>query len=325
MKILVTGGAGYIGSETARALLSRGYEVVIYDNLSTGFREAVPAGAKFVFGDVRDESLVGRVIKDLGIEAVMHFAAKIVVPESFERPLEYYDTNLQGGLRTLAAARAHGVKHFVFSSTAAVYGETGDEPVHEFSPLNPINPYGASKLMMERVLADVSSSGGPRYVALRYFNVAGAAEDGSNGQRREMATHLAHVVARAAVGALPEVTVFGEDYPTPDGTCIRDYIHVVDLAEAHVKALEYLVGGGESVALNCGYGRGVSVKEVLAEFQRLLGRELSVKKGPRRIGDPARIVASVGKIQEVLGWRPRLDDLSTICRSALEWERRFKA
>lgn len=324
MKVLVTGGAGYIGSQTTHSLLEWGHEVVVYDNLSTGFRDAVPSGAKFIFGDIRDGQLLGRVMKDQKIEAVMHFAAKLIVPESVEKPWEYYETNVQGGLKTLVAAKECGVRAFIFSSTAAVYGETGEAPVEEETPLRPVNPYGASKVMMEQILADSERAGGPPFLVLRYFNVAGAMADASNGQRREKAAHLIHIASRVAAGALPEMAIFGEDYPTPDGTCVRDYIHVVDLAEAHVAALDYLERGGTSLTLNCGYGRGFSVKEVLTSFQKVLGRELPLRRGPRRAGDPARIVASARKVREVLNWHPRFDDLEEICRSALAWEMKFQ-
>lgn len=319
MKVLVTGGAGYIGSITTRRLLAENHEVLVYDNLSTGFREAIPSPAKFVFGDIRDGALLGRVMKDEKIEAIIHFAAKLIVPESVEKPLEYYETNVLGGLRVIEAARANGVKAFIFSSTAAVYGNPETSPVSEQASLSPLNPYGASKAMIERVLMDLQAT--LPSVSLRYFNVAGASADLKSGQRTKSATHLVKVAAEVACGKRPSMAIFGTDYSTVDGTGVRDYIHVEDLADAHLLALNYLVDGGKSLVLNCGYGRGFSVRQVISAMEKVSGQKITVHSQQRRAGDAAEIVASPAKIFEVFPWSPKWDSLDEICRMAYEFER----
>lgn len=320
-KILVTGGAGYIGSVTTSLLLREGFDVVVYDNLSTGFREAIPAGADFVFGDVRDQELLKRVMKDRKIQAVIHFAAKLIVPESVEKPLDYYETNLLGGLNVIHACLATGVDQMIFSSTAAVYGSPAHVPVTEEAVPDPLNPYGASKLMMERILADVAHGGKLRSVTLRYFNVAGATMDLKIGQRTKKATHLVKVAAEVASGKRPTLEIYGDDYPTPDGTGVRDYIHVTDLAQAHVLALQYLQNGGRTEVFNCGYGHGTSVREVIEAMGRVIDRPLPVEIRSRRAGDASAIVADGSKIRQRLGWMPEIDDLERICRTAYEFEK----
>ncbi|MBX2989428.1 MAG: UDP-glucose 4-epimerase GalE [Bdellovibrionaceae bacterium] len=324
MKILVTGGAGYIGSVTVQKLREQKHDIVVYDNLSTGVREAVPQDVKFIFGDVRDRDLVARVMKDESIEAVVHFAAKLVVPESVEQPLEYYDVNVGGSLSLLEGARKAGVKAFVFSSTAAVYGNPPFVPVTEDVPVAPLNPYGASKAMVEQLLRDFEKAGGCRFVSLRYFNVAGATEDLSVGQRTKNATHLVKVASEAATGKRGGMSVFGTDYGTPDGTCVRDYIHVEDLADAHLLALHHLSRGGESAILNCGYGRGFSVKDVVATMQEVSGVSFPVTTSGCRAGDAGEIVADSSRLQKLFGWKPRRDDLRLICRTAFDWEKKLR-
>lgn len=321
MKLLVTGGAGYIGSVTTKILIEKGHEVVVYDNLSTGFRQAVHPKAHFILGDIRDRDLLARVLKDRGIEAVVHFAAKLIVPESVEKPFEYYETNVLGGLNVALACVKAGVKFLVFSSTAAVYGNPGQEPVTESASVAPLNPYGASKHMVERILADFDRAYGLRSITLRYFNVAGATADFSVGQRTAKATHLIKVAVEAACGKRPEASVFGTDYPTPDGTGVRDYIHVQDLAEAHALALNDLASGGSTSVLNCGYGKGFSVREVLRTVRQVSGVDFQTKDAPRRQGDAAVIVADASRLRERFGWIPKFDDLKEICRSAYEWEK----
>lgn len=320
MAVLVTGGAGYIGSHMVLALVDGGEDVVVLDDLSTGFKRAVHPKAKLVIGDIADEKLAARLIKENNINAVIHFAAKIVVPDSVADPLGYYLANTVKTRGLLAAVAAAGVKHFVFSSTAAVYGMPEENPVSEDAKLAPMSPYGRSKLIGEWMLGDVSSAHGLKYVALRYFNVAGADPEGRAGQSTAGATHLIKVACETALGKRNRMSVFGTDYPTPDGTCIRDYIHVTDLAAAHLDALKHLRAGGDNLVLNCGYGRGYSVLEVIDTVKRLSGKDFPVEMSPRRPGDPAAIVAGAGRIRERLGWRPRLDDLSKIVTHALTWE-----
>lgn len=320
MNLLVTGGAGYIGAVVAKKLLSAGHQVTVFDSLITGFREAVPAGADFVQGDIRDREALQKIFSNKRFDGVFHFASLIVAPESVEKALEYYDVNLGGGVTLLETCREYGVKHFIFSSTASVYGST-NEAVSEESPLAPANPYGASKAMMESVLRDVSQASPLKHVILRYFNVAGASPDLSNGQRLQKATHLIKIASQAAVGIRDHVVVAGSDYPTKDGTGVRDYIHVEDLADAHVLALNYLAGGGASTTLNCGYGHGSSVREVLQAMKKASGVDFEIREGARRPGDTAEIVAKADRIRAVLGWTPKYDDLEFICKTAFEWEK----
>jgi UDP-glucose 4-epimerase len=321
MAILVTGGAGYIGSHMVLELVEAGERVIVLDDLSTGLRAAVPPEATLVVGDVGDADLVRRLVAEHGIAAIAHFAAKIVVPESVADPLAYYLNNTVKSRALIATAIASGVKHFIFSSTAAVYGEPSVSPLPEDLPLCPINPYGRSKLMTEWMLADAGRAHGLGYAVLRYFNVAGADPRGRAGQSTPNATHLIKVAAQAALGTRPHLEVFGTDYPTPDGSCVRDYIQVTDLARAHVAALTHLRGGGESLVLNCGYGRGASVLEVLAVVKQVSGVDFEVRLAPRRPGDPAALVAQVDRIRERLGWQPAYDDLAAIVEQALRWER----
>ncbi len=321
MAVLVTGGAGYIGSHMVLALVDAGEAVVVLDNLTTGFRWAVHPSATFVDGDVADSALVAQVIADHGITAVVHFAARIVVPESVADPLGYYYANTVKTRALLEAVVAAGVPHLIFSSTAAVYGMVGNDPVAEDALLSPISPYGRSKLMSEWMLEDTAAAFPLRYVALRYFNVAGADPAGRTGQSTAGATHLIKVACETALGKRTGMAVYGTDYETPDGTCLRDYIHVSDLVAAHLDALTYLRQGGASAVMNCGYGRGYSVLEVIEAVKSISGVDFNVTYSPRRPGDPAAVVAKADKIRAALGWTPRLDDLPTIVRTALEWER----
>lgn len=321
MAVLVTGGAGYIGSHMVLALLDAGHkDVVVLDDLSTGFDWAVPEGVHLVVGDVADQDLVARTVREHGIDSLAHFAAKIVVPDSVSDPLGYYLANTVKTRALIEAAVGAGVRHVIFSSTAAVYGEPETVPVMETVPLNPINPYGRSKLMSEWMIADAAAALGFTYVILRYFNVAGADPQGRSGQSTPNATHLIKVATQAALGHRERLDVYGTDYPTPDGSCLRDYIQVTDLAEAHRLALDHLHGGGESLVLNCGYGRGYSVLEVVEVVKRVSGKDFTVRICPRRPGDPARIVAGADRIRAHLGWVPRYDDLQTIVTQALAWE-----
>ena len=321
-KILVTGGAGYIGSHVVRQLGNTGENVITLDNLSTGFEAAVTAG-ELVIGDTGDAALLDRVFAAHDIDTVMHFAAHTIVPESVADPLKYYGNNTASSRTLLERAHAHGVKHVVFSSTAAVYGIPPEGKASEDTPTRPINPYGSSKLMTEWMLRDLAIAGGPSYVALRYFNVAGCEPSGTIGQSTPKATLLVKVACEAAVGSRSGVKIFGADYPTPDGTGLRDYIHVEDLASAHLDALTYLRDGGKSTTLNCGYGHGYSVREVLAAVEKVNGQPLVITEEPRRDGDPPELVAVADRIQSVLGWAPKLDDLDTIVRTSLEWERKI--
>jgi UDP-glucose 4-epimerase len=321
-KILVTGGAGYIGSHVVRQLGDAGENVITLDNLSTGFQAAVTSG-ELVIGDTGDAALLDRVFAAHDIDTIMHFAAHTVVPESVSDPLKYYGNNTASSRTLLERAHAHGVKHVVFSSTAAVYGIPPEGKASEGTPTKPINPYGSSKLMTEWMLRDLAFAGGPSYVALRYFNVAGCDPGGAIGQSTPKATLLVKVACEAAVGIRSGVKIFGTDYPTPDGTGLRDYIHVVDLARAHLDALAYLRSSGKSVTLNCGYGHGYSVREVLAAVEKANGEPLNISEEPRRAGDPPELVAIAKKIQSVLGWTPQHDDLDTIVRTSLDWERKI--
>lgn len=322
MTVLITGGAGYIGSHMTLALRARGRKVVVLDDLSTGSREAVPVDVPLVVGDVGDEALVLRTIAEHGVKAVAHFAAKVSAPESVRDPLGTYATNTGKTRALLAALVAAKVRRFIFSSTAAVYGLMPPTPTREDTPPAPASPYGASKLMSEWVLRDVSAAHGLDYVVLRYFNVAGADPNMRTGQRAPGASNLITVATRAALGLRDGLEIYGTDLPTADGTGVRDYIHVSDLAEAHVAALAYLEDGGRSVTLNCGYGRGFSVREVVEAVRRAAGRDFPVRELPRRDGDPFVSVADARLIRDRLGWTPRLDDLDLIVGHALEWERR---
>jgi UDP-glucose 4-epimerase len=323
MGVLVTGGAGFIGSHMALELLDAGEDVLVLDNLSTGFRWAVPDEAKFVEGDIGDHNLVRRLLLRNPIDAIIHFAGSIVVPDSIVDPLGYYLNNTCKSRSLIAVAVETKVPHFIFSSTAAVYGMPKANPVAEDARLEPISPYGSSKLMTETMLRDTANAYKLRYVALRYFNVAGADPAGRSGQSTPHATHLIKVAVQAALGQRPYLEVFGTDYPTPDGTCVRDYIHVSDLVRAHLDALRYLRAGGESEVLNCGYGSGFSVLDVIGAVKRKAKSDFAVRTGPRRAGDPAALVAGAERIHEVLGWEPRLDDLDTIVDHALAWEKRL--
>ena len=322
--ILVTGGAGYIGSHVTRQLRARGERVVVLDNLSTGFRSAV-LDAPLVVGDTADRELVAGLLREHSIETVLHFAAHTIVPESVADPLKYYRNNTCATRNLLECCSDAGVRHFVFSSTAAVYGIPEGGYASEDSPTRPINPYGSSKLMSEWMLRDLAAATGLRHVTLRYFNVAGSDPGGTMGHSQPEATLLVKVACQAAVGVRPGVAVFGTDYPTPDGTGVRDYIHVEDLADAHLRAVDYLRGGGASATLNCGYGHGYTVREVLRMVEQVHGKPLRVTEQPRRAGDPPTLVARADLVRQVLGWRPRHDDLETIVATQLAWERRLQA
>ncbi len=322
--ILVTGGAGYIGSHVVRQLGAANENVVTLDNLSTGFEAAVTAG-ELIVGDTGDAALLERIFTTHDIDTVLHFAAHTIVPESVADPLKYYRNNTASSRTLLEAAANHGVRNIVFSSTAAVYGIPSGSKASEDSPTQPINPYGTSKLMTEWMLRDLAAAGGPRYVALRYFNVAGCEPGGTIGQSTPKATLLVKVACEAATGRRPGVAIYGTDYPTPDGTGLRDYIHVEDLASAHLDALTYLRQGGEPAVLNCGYGHGYSVREVLAAVERANNSALSISEQPRRAGDPPELIAVADKVREVLGWKPQFDDLDVIVRTSLAWERKIAA
>ena len=325
MSVLVTGGAGYIGSHTVHELVDAGERVVVLDNLSTGFRSALPKPMLPIVGDVSDQALVASVIKTHRVDAIIHFAGSIVVPESVRDPLGYYHNNTVNSRALMETAIKCGVPHFIFSSTAAVYGDPAKVPVAEDAPLNPVSPYGWSKLMTEVMLRDAAVAHGLGHVILRYFNVAGADPNMRTGQSTPDATHLIKVAVQTALGMRKGIDVYGTDYPTPDGTCIRDYIHVTDLARAHRAALTYLRSGGASVTLNCGYGQGYSVLQVVEAVRRAVGREFPVQMAPRRPGDPMSIVAAAGRIRELLRWTPELDDIDTIVGHAVAWERRLLA
>ncbi len=320
MTILVTGGAGYIGSHAVIDFLQAGEEVVVLDNLSTGFDWAVQPRATLVTGDIADTDLLARLFSEHEIEAVVHFAGSVVVPESVENPLKYYLNNTAKSRDLIAACVAHGVKHFIFSSTAAVYGTPASVPVSEEVPLAPESPYGRSKLMTEWMLSDAAAAHPMSFAALRYFNVAGADPEGRTGQSTANATHLIKVACETALGKRDHIDIFGTDYPTPDGTCIRDYIHVSDLVMAHRRALDYLRGGGESLIANCGYGHGYSVREVLSSVERVSGRSLDAREVPRRPGDAVEVVANPGLLKARLAWEPVHDDLDGIVAHALAWE-----
>ena len=324
LQVLVTGGAGYIGSHAVLALIDAGWPVTVIDDLSNGSRELVPDSVRFFEGSIADRELVRNILGREQIGAIMHFAGSIVVPESVEKPLDYYANNTVASHALIGEAVAAGVKHFLFSSTAAVYGAPDRVPIEEQDPTQPINPYGASKLMTERMLADASAAHPFNYGALRYFNVAGADPEGRSGQIGRGSTHLIKVAVEAAVGKRPHVDVFGTDYPTADGSCVRDYVHVSDLADAHLRALQRLVEQPQdNLVLNCGYGRGLSVLEVLDTLDRIVGRPVPRQVKGRRPGDSPALVASNRAIVDTLGWEPRFADIATIVGHALEWERRL--
>ncbi|BCP53284.1 UDP-glucose 4-epimerase GalE [Kaistia sp. 32K] len=320
MTVLVTGGAGYIGSHMVLALADAGRETIVLDDLSTGFANQVPSSVPLIRGDCGDEALVARLVREFGVTAIVHFAGSIVVPDSVKDPLGYYFNNTVKSRALIAAAVAGGVRHFIFSSTAAVYGEPEISPIAESSAMQPISPYGASKLMTEWMLRDTVAVNELRAVVLRYFNVAGADPAGRSGQSFPRATHLIKLACQAALGQRSHLDVFGQDYPTPDGTCVRDYIHVGDLARAHVLALDHLERGGESLTLNCGYGRGFSVLEVIEAVKRVSGVDFEVRLAPRRAGDPPSLVAATDLIRDRLGFKPMREDLDLIVTDALLWE-----
>jgi UDP-glucose 4-epimerase len=321
MTTLVTGGAGYIGSHMVFELADAGEPVVVLDNLSTGFPWAVAEGVSLTVGDSGDQALVARLIREHGVDAIIHFAASVVVPDSMRDPLGYYRNNTVNSRALIECAVNNGVRNFIFSSTAAVYGNPVEIPVREDSPTQPISPYGWSKLMTETMLRDAGRAHGLNYMILRYFNVAGADPRDRTGQSSKAATHLIKVAVEVALGAREKLDVFGTDYPTPDGSCIRDYIHVSDLARAHSDALRCLRSSAPSQTLNCGYGRGFSVLEVIDTVKRVSGADFKVEIAPPRDGDPARIVADSAKARALLSWQPRYDDLATIVSHALSWER----
>jgi UDP-glucose 4-epimerase len=325
MAVLVTGGAGYIGSQMVHELLEAGEPVAVLDNLSTGHRWAVPQAAPLVIAESGDQAIVRRLIREHDVETIIHFAAWAVVPDSVRDPLGYYRNNTVNSRALIETAVECGVRHFVFSSTCAVYGNPAAVPVGEDAPTSPISPYGWSKLMTEVMLRDASLAHGIGHVILRYFNVAGADPRGRTGQSTPAATHLIKVAVETACGLRPKLEIFGTDYPTSDGTCIRDYIHVGDLAAAHLLALRYLRSGGAPLTLNCGYGQGFSVREVVEAVKRVSGSDFKVENTGRRAGDPACIVATSARIRDELGWRPRYNDLSTIVGHALAWERQLLA
>ena len=319
MAILVCGGAGYIGSHAVHALVEKGEQVVIVDNLQTGHRGALNPAAKFYEGDIRDASVLDKIFTENKIEAVIHFAANSLVGESMEKPLLYFNNNVYGMQVLLEAMVRHGVDKIVFSSTAATYGEPKRVPIHEDDETCPTNTYGETKLTMEKMMKWVSRANGVRYVSLRYFNAAGALPDGSIGEDHKTETHLIPLILQVPTGRRDHITVFGDDYPTPDGTCLRDYIHVVDLADAHVLALEYLRKGGASDIFNLGNGQGFSVKEMIAAAEKATGRSIKVEIGARRAGDPAQLIASSEKARTVLGWKPQFTDVEQVIGSAWKW------
>ena len=320
MKILVTGGAGYIGSHVVKMLGELGHQVLVYDNLSTGHDWAVLYG-ELVVGDLADTALLARTVEGFSPDAVMHFAAFIQVEESVREPLKYYQNNTANALNLIKVVSSAGVRNFIFSSTAAVYGIPERNPVSEDAPFMPINPYGMSKVMVEHILKDISAVSGLQYISLRYFNVAGADPNGKIGQAYKNATHLITRALKTAKGELPKLSIFGTDYSTPDGTCIRDYIHVNDLAAAHVAALEFLAAKGKSRIFNCGYGHGYSVREIVSTAKKVTATDFTVEETGRRAGDPPALVADSSRIRDELGWTPRCDDIDFIIRTAWQWER----
>ena len=323
MTVLVTGGAGYIGCHMVHALVEAGESVVVIDNLSTGFSTYLPEGVPLFIGDVADENLVEGVIDAHGVDSIIHFAGSVVVPDSMRDPLSYYRNNTATSRNLLNAAMKCGVKRFIFSSTAAVYGNPDTTPVAEDAPTRPLSPYGSSKLMTEIMLHDIAPAYGMEFVVLRYFNVAGADPQGRTGLATMGATHLLKIAVEAATGQRNKIDVYGTDYPTPDGSCIRDFIHVSDLVQAHRAALDYLRDGGTSTTLNCGYGRGYSVLETIEAVRRASGRNFAVQYAPRREGDIMTMIADTSRIRATLNWTPQYDDLQTIARHALAWEEKL--
>lgn len=323
MAVLVTGGAGYIGSHVVYGLLEQGQRVVVLDNLASGFRDAVADEATLIVGDVGDADLVSALIVEHGVDAIMHFAASTVVPESVAQPVAYYTNNTVKSLALVDAAVRGGVKRFVFSSTAAVYGNPATSLVSETVATQPLSPYGASKLMTETMLRDVAAASGLGFAVLRYFNVAGADPLLRTGQSTRAATHLIKVAVQAALGVRDGMDIYGTDYPTPDGTCVRDYIHVCDLVSAHIKALDHLRSGGASLTLNCGYGHGYSVRQIIDAVKRVSGRDFTVTPRPRRAGDPMTVVADSARLRQELSWAPAFDRLDIIVQHALAWERKL--
>lgn len=323
MRILITGGAGYIGSHVVAALGEQDHKILVYDNLSTGYRDALLYG-KLVVGDLSNKELLEATLRDFKPDAVMHFAASIQVGESIQEPLQYYQNNTGNTLNLLEAMSRTAVRNFIFSSTAAVYGTPAVDPITEEAPLNPINPYGQSKTFIETILRDFSRAKNFRYVSLRYFNASGADLNARIGERHNPETHLIPLILKTAKGDRAHIGVNGTDYPTPDGTCIRDYIHVMDLADAHLQALNHLMEGGSSDVFNCGYGHGFSVREVIEAAKSVTGKDFTVIETNRREGDPARLVAGSLKIKKLLNWKPKYDDLSLIIKTAWEWERKNK-
>ncbi len=322
MRILVTGGAGYIGSHMVKLLGGRGYQVLTVDNLSDGNPWAVLYGDLKVV-DLLNYKALEEVLLEFKPEAVIHFAAKVKVPESVRKPLLYYENNFLGTLNLLQAMQRAGTQYLIFSSTAAVYGIPDKVPIKEDDPTKPINPYGWSKLFTEQAIRDFSYTTGLKYAILRYFNVAGADPEGRIGQVSKEPTHLILRAVKTAIGQFPHMEVFGTDYPTPDGTCIRDYVHVMDLCEAHLKALDYLMGGGQSDVFNVGYGRGYSVLEVVQKVKEVSGVDFEVRYAPRREGDPPMLVADSQKARQILGWKPQYDNLEFIIKTALDWEKSY--
>lgn len=321
--VLVTGGAGYIGSHVLLALLDKEYPVVVLDDLSTGHREAIPDSCEFIEGNAGDRQLLARIFNEHDIQSVLHFAGSIIVEESVQQPIKYYENNTVISLRLIEACVKAKVNNFIFSSTAAVYGDNASTPVTEASTLSPINPYGHSKAMTEQFLLDTASASSLSYIALRYFNVAGADPGRRTGQRSKQSTHLLKVACETALGKRDQISVFGTDYPTADGTCVRDFIHVSDLASAHVCALDYLFDNDQSLVLNCGYGVGYSVKQVLDALQQITGESIKIVEGARRPGDAVELVADNRLLTSILDWKPEYNDLKTIIYDALEWEKSF--
>lgn len=319
MSILVLGGAGYIGSHAVDQLVTKGYDVVVVDNLATGHRQAINTAARFYEGDVRDKAFMQSVFQKETIEGVMHFAAFSLVGESVEKPLKYFNNNVYGMQILLEVMNEFSVKHIVFSSTAATYGEPEEDPIRETTPQVPKNPYGESKLIMEKMMKWCDTAYGMKFVALRYFNVAGAKSDASIGEDHSPETHLVPIILQVALGQREQLTIYGEDYDTPDGTCIRDYVQVEDLIDAHIRALHYLQAGNESSAFNLGSNSGYSVKEMLEAARKVTGKEIPATVGARRAGDPSRLVASSDKAQEVLGWKPSYDKIEDIIKTAWDW------